>query len=150
MKDRETLLFLSEDLLHKWGFRDGDILRSIVKENIPEYNMMLEKEITLDIPPKDCHALYFADRCLEIIIRKYILPQIPQKIVLKRIVGHNPVRAKTINGEPVDDYQYPPKIKIKPEFFEIPIKLIVEEARKLWENPQYFEVILNEFPDPNE
>jgi len=148
MEDREIILFLSDDLLHKWGFMDGDILRSINHENIPEYTAVLQQEIELDILPKDGQAFYFVARCLEIIIRKYIVPRIPDKIVLKRVGGHNPVRAKTINGEPVDDYQYPAKIKIKPEFFEIPVKIIVEEARKLWENPRYFEPILDEFPDP--
>ncbi len=141
------MLFLTNDLLSKWGFFDGDILYHLVHETIPELKEKVNEEIEKDILPKDAFAMYFIDNLLEIIIRKYILPKLPYKIVLKRVVGHNPVRARYVNGVEIDDYNPEKNIKLEPEYIEVDDEIIKEEAIKYWNNPNYLKEIREKFPD---
>ncbi len=148
MMHGRSVLFLTEDLLHKWGFMDGNILDDIIKECIPEFNRILNEEIKNEVHFRDARALYLSIKCLEIIVRKYILPKIPHEIVLQIVIGHNPVRVLTFDGEKVDDYLYPPKFKIEPKFIEIPYETLIEEIKRTWNDPCYHEEICKKYPDP--
>ena len=128
------MLFLTESLQSKWGFQDGDILTTLVEDNFPEVEARFKYEMEHDIPFRESYGSNFADDLLEIIVRKYILPRIPNSITLKRVVGHNPVRPSTIDGEIVDDYQYPPVKALEPDHIEVDETAIIEEGTKLWQD----------------
>jgi hypothetical protein len=128
------MLFLTESLQSKWGFDDGHILTTLVEDNFPEVEARFKYEMEHDIPFRESYGSHFPDDLLEIIVRKYMLPRIPNSITLKRVVGHNPVRAATIDGEIVDDYQYPPVKALEPDYIEVDETAIIEEGTKLWQD----------------
>ncbi len=128
------MLFLTESLQSKWGFQDGDILTALVEDNFPEVEARFKYEMEHEIPFRESYGLKFPDDLLEIIVRKYILPRISNSITLKRVVGHNPVRAATIDGELVDDYRYPPVKALEPDYIEVDETAIIEEGTKLWQD----------------
>jgi hypothetical protein len=128
------VLFLTASLQSKWGFDDGHVLTPLVEDNFPEVEARFNYEVEHDIPFRESYGLNFFDDLLEIIVRKYILPRIPNSITLKRVVGHNPVRAATIDGELVDDYRYPPVKALEPDYIEVHETAIIEEGTKLWQD----------------
>ncbi|MBD3192849.1 MAG: hypothetical protein GF308_19575 [Candidatus Heimdallarchaeota archaeon] len=139
VKSKELMFFYTHSLLSKWGFADGNKLYSFV-ENItptPDYPDW--------IPPED--FLVFADNLLEIVVRKFIMPKLlPRKITLIRICGHNPVRAKTLDGEPVDHYRrYKDPFPVR--CIEIEKGTILQEALKLRRNPDYLQQVRKDYPD---
>ena len=81
------MFFLTNDLQSKWGFLDGDIFADLINEHIPEVHEKVREEIDSNIPWKDAVAIHFEDHLLEIIVRKYILPELPHEIVLQNWVG---------------------------------------------------------------
>jgi len=141
------MIFLTNDLQSKWGFSDGNILYYLIKEAIPNYRKKIKEEIKKGLPWKEAHTLLFSDDLLEIIVRKYILPKLSHKIVLQRFVGHNPVRAKIINGIEINCHNPSQKLKIEPKIIEIEDEIIIKEALKFWDNPHYLNVIRKKFPD---
>ena len=128
------MLFLTASLQSKWGFDDGHVLTTLVEDNFPEVEARFIYEVEHDIPFRESYGLNFIDDLLEIIVRKYMLPRIPNCITVKRVVGHNQVRAAAIDGELVNDYRYPPVKALEPEYIEVDKTAIIEEGMKLWQD----------------
>ena len=140
------MFFLTNDLQSKWGFLDGDIFADLINEHIPEVHEKVREEIDNDIPWKDAVAIHFKDHLLEIIVRKYILPELPHEIVLQNWVGHNPIRAKFIDGGEIDTHE-DPQFDFEPSYIVVDNEIILEEAQKFWKDPGYIHKIREEFPD---
>lgn len=141
------MLFVTNHLQSKWGFKDGKIFNDLLKENIPEIFEKMKEEIEADLPWKDAIAVQFPDRLLEIIIRKYILPKLPNKIILQNWIGHNPIRAKRIDDVRIILDEEPPQFDLKPSYIKVEDNIILEEAWKLWRNPNYINIIRKEFSE---
>ncbi len=146
----DKIILLTESLLNKWGFSDGDVLDEFVDLHLPEFEKILREEIQKDVLPKDSRTLLFHGNLLEILVRKYMLPTMPYKLVLQRFVGHNPVRAKSIDGIPIKDHLNPPQIKLEPEIIEIPQNEVIQELLRLWHDSQYLYEVRQQYPDASE
>lgn len=75
----ETITLFSAGLLSKWGFSDGDLLKWLRK--FGDYN-------------------HRAVLCA--VVRQKLLPALTQKVEVEEIgTIHNPIRARTVDGENV-------------------------------------------------
>lgn len=140
------MYFSTNDLQSKWGYLDGNILQHLIKEHMPEVDEKVREEIDNNIPWKEAVGIFFEDHLLEIIVRKYILPKLPHEIVLQNWVGHNPIRAKMIDGVKIDTHEVP-LFDFEPSYIVVDDDIILEEAQKFWKNPRYIDRIREEFPD---
>jgi hypothetical protein len=108
MTDRgATIEFHAWDLLSKFGFEDGDLLWDLISEH------------GLGV---DHHDLLTA------VVTGLLLPRLDQEVEVYTIWAtlHNPVRARTVDGEPAD-----PSMDLTPEWVEIPVADILGIARTL-------------------
>ncbi len=108
MSHEETTITLYPDgLLHKFGFRDGDLLWDLIQDR------------GLGVDHQDL---------LIAVVERLLLPRLDQEVETSTIGAtlHNPIRARTVDGEPADIHSV-----ITPEAVEIPIDDIVALAAGL-------------------
>ena len=105
----------SNNLFHKWGFGDGDVLYDWWWDNYD------------DSPPVDKHDLLY-----DLVVR-YLVPELEKAghtlDVIRIHTNHNPVRAETLDGVEVDWYSetwelIEPEISV--EITEVQIKEAVD------------------------
>lgn len=98
--------FYAEDLLQKFGFGDGDMLYDFVKE----------------------HDLGVDDRgLLMAVVEQLVVPQLDQAVETYTLCTlHNPIRARTIDGEEASIYS-----TLTPEYIEVSEADIIRIARTL-------------------
>ena len=98
--------FFTEDLLHKFGFGDGDMLYDLVEE----------------------HDLGVDDRDLLVaVVEALVVPRLDQSVETYTLgTLHNPIRAHTVDGEEADIGS-----TLTPEFVEVPVADIIRVARTL-------------------
>lgn len=81
----------ADNLTHKWGFGDGDMLT----------------DWYWDVYDEPCHV--DEDELLMDLVRKFLLPELEKSgytVELVRIwTNHNPIRAEKVNGEEMDWYR---------------------------------------------
>ena len=108
-KDVTGLMLRSDGLLSKWGFGDGDL---------PDTVWDLIDAHGIDYAALDWH------RVLTQLVRERLLPALDQRVEVYEIdTIHNPVRAATIDGEPVSDdviYGRVPEPTLTPEYVVVP------------------------------
>jgi hypothetical protein len=103
----ETITLYADGLLHKYGFEDGDIMWDVIHEH------------GLDV---DHHHLLIA------VVERLVLPLLDQEVDTYTIEAtlHNPIRARTVDGEDADM-----RMGLTPESVEIPVQAIREIAARL-------------------
>ena len=109
-----TIAFYPEGLLHKFGFSDGDILGDLTEE----------------------HGLEVDHRELLVaVVERLVAPRLDQEVDIYTLWGtlHNPIRARTVDGDEADLGD-----TLTPEIIEIRVADIIEIARTLppGENPE--------------
>ncbi|MBN2846904.1 MAG: hypothetical protein JXP72_00435 [Coriobacteriia bacterium] len=98
--------FYAEDLLHKFGFGDGDMLYDFVEEH------------GLDVDDRDL---------LVAVIEHLVVPRLEQAVETYTLCTlHNPIRARTIDGEEASIYS-----TLTPEFIEVREADIIRIAQTL-------------------
>ena len=103
----EVVEFYPEGLLHKFGFGDGDMLVEYV----------VQHDLNVD----------FQD-LLVAVVEQLVIQQLDQQVETETILAtlHNPIRARTIDGEEADICSV-----ISPQVVEVPLADIVRIARTL-------------------
>ncbi|MCB9373821.1 MAG: Clp protease N-terminal domain-containing protein [Microthrixaceae bacterium] len=104
----DVVAFLPYDLLHKFGFSDGDLLFGVIGRH------------HLDV---DHHDLLVA------VVERLVVPQLDQEVETStwpRPTLHNPIRAVTVDGEDASLDS-----TITPDVVEVPVVDIVRIARTL-------------------
>ena len=102
----DVMAFYPFDLLHKFGFRDGDMLLDLMDEH------------HLEVDRSDLLAA---------VVEQLVVPRLDQRVETYRIVSmHNPIRARTIDGAEADIDS-----TLTPEVVEVPVAQIIEVARTL-------------------
>ena len=100
------ITFCPFDLLHKFGFGDGDMLFELMDEH------------HLEVDRSDLLAA---------VVERLVVPRLDQRVETYRIVSlHNPIRACTIDGPEVDIDSI-----LTPEVVGVPVAQIIEVARTL-------------------
>lgn len=121
--------FPTSGLLSKWGFGDGDMLDDLLWDN-----GFFDHEIDASIPDDDFDTIGFAHRVLIRVVREHVLPAIEQDVEAQDIhTIHNPIRAKTVNGEAWGQRMYEPVAgggALTPELVEVPDEVILTIARE--------------------
>ena len=98
--------FYPSGLLHKFGFGDGDMLED------------LREEHGLKVDRSDLLAA---------VVERLVVPRLDQRVETYTIGSmHNPIRARTVDGEEADLDS-----TLTPEVIEVPIAQIIEVARTL-------------------
>lgn len=99
--------FVSQGLLSKFGFEDGDML----------VDFILDHDLHVDF-----HELLIA------VVERLLVPRLDHQVETHTIWAtlHNPIRAKTIDGEPADVFS-----TVTPEIVEIAVTDIIRIARTL-------------------
>jgi hypothetical protein len=95
------MILHTEDLLSKWGFRDGDIMHEWLRER--------------GLPEEDAQDL------LTRIVMKYVIPEIAQNHAVKVntiITSHNPIRLSQLDDEK-DDFAIEWNCEINPLTVEV-------------------------------
>jgi hypothetical protein len=114
-----TLLLISDGLLSKWGFNDGDA---------PDDWLDWCEERGID---------WFAlpswrDEILPALVRRFLVPALDQDVKLTFIsTNHNPIRAETVDGVNVEDRWYDSHDSgpaLTPEWVEVEMEQILEVA----------------------
>lgn len=99
-------------LLSKWGLHDGDILDDLLFDNFGFVE-----------------ALEFEHEVLIKVVEKYVIPKLDQKIEATRITTiHNPIRARTVNGEDVEWFKGN-DIELTPTYIDVDDKKIIKIAK---------------------
>lgn len=102
----EVIEFYPFDLLHKFGFGDGDMLEELMEEH------------HLDVDRSDLLAT---------VVEQLVVPRLDQQVETYRIVSwHNPIRASTVDGEPADV-----DAELTPETLAVRVRDILAIARTL-------------------
>lgn len=102
-----SLVLLAEDLCSKWGFGDGDT---------PEHLMDYWDAVGVRYASIDWTA------ALVRLVREHLLPALAENhdIDVEEISTiHNPIRARTIDGEEIDTYNGPVP-ELRPESVTVP------------------------------
>lgn len=104
--------FDTRDLLHKWGFEDGDLLMPFLHD----------QGIDLGIVDHN--------RVLQAVVEGHVLPAIQNVIEWRAICTmHNPVRITSVDGSTIDNMQTDhPDVKLVPDFVEVPDEIILGYA----------------------
>jgi hypothetical protein len=98
--------FYPEELLHKFGFGDGDMLCELVEEH------------DLGVDHQDLLAA---------VVERLVVPRLDQTVETYTLVTwHNPIRAGTIDGEKAEIGS-----TLTPEVVEVPVADIIQVARTL-------------------
>ncbi|MCJ7725722.1 MAG: hypothetical protein MUP76_04965 [Acidimicrobiia bacterium] len=102
-----TITFFPGGLLHKFGFSDGDLLFDLVEEH---------------------HLAVYHHDLLAAVVERLLVPLLNQKVETYVIEAtlHNPIRARTIDGEDASMGDL-----LTPEAIDIPVADILEIARTL-------------------
>jgi hypothetical protein len=107
----ETLWLSSASLLSKWGFEDGDM-----PDELCDY---FDARGT-PWEQVDWHAT------LVKLVRTFLLPVIDQKIEVDEISTiHNPIRARTVDGQQVDSYETDSSTPLTPDGVDVPLSAIL-------------------------
>lgn len=114
------LKLVTDDLLSKWGFEDGDLLMEFMIAN------------GYDCRKQSHHAFLVA------VVRRFVLPRLEQRVEV-HVIGthHNPIRAVTVDGEAVDDMnpQANPT-RLRPAEVVVSHDELTRVARELFGPPQ--------------
>lgn len=121
---RKLTLF-SNGLLSKWGFNDGDEPDDVadwIEEDGIEYQ---------NIP---WHPV------LHRLVREHLLPVLDQAVVVYDIdTIHNPIRAESVDGVEVDDYNRRGKkgevLVLTPDYVDVPYAVVLQAVRDELANP---------------
>lgn len=104
--DMGTMSFYPDGLLSKFGFGDGDMMYDLIDE------------LGLGV---------FHQDLLIAVVERLVVPRLDQVVVTQTVGSmHNPIRARTVDGEPADLGSI-----ITPQVVEIPVADIVAVARTL-------------------
>ncbi len=118
----ETVRFYTWGLLSKWGFQDGDLL----------FDVLYDQGIDLPATSHDDLRRSPEHELLISLVRDYVLPAIDQDVDVYEIhTIHNPIRARTVAGQRVDDHAEPDESLITPAYVDVPLDIILERARTL-------------------
>ena len=105
--------FLTRDLLHTWGFEDGDILQGFLHDH------------GFDLAEVNTHDV------LRSVLESHVLPAIRNRVAWEFVsTMHNPVRITSVDGIPVDNYKTDhPGIDLQPGFVDVPDEVVLAQAR---------------------
>lgn len=133
-----ALLLSADCLLSKWGFSDGDILFdylwvALELDNTPAGEAMggpaaaTSQEVYQRFQEVDEHAV------LRRLVREHLVPALEaagHRLEVYDIeTNHNPIRARTVDGVEVDDYDRDgsnPQLRVK--YVEVPREVVLREA----------------------
>lgn len=117
-EQRQVLTLVSEDLLSKWGFNDGDL---------PDWIWDVCDEQRIDHDAFEWHDVLWA------LANEHLSPALGQHVHLVRIeTNHNPVRASTVDGVDVEEqWMKDPITRLTPESVTIPVDSVLETIRKV-------------------
>jgi hypothetical protein len=119
-----SIVLLSDGLLSKWGFSDGDA---------PDtwYDFCDERGI-------DYNDLAGWHSVLIQLVRRYLLPKLEQDVKVTEISTiHNPIRAETVDGTDVTDGWYDSRATgptLTPDRVEIPMEEVLRVAQETTAN----------------
>ncbi|MBU1493155.1 MAG: hypothetical protein KKE89_06555 [Actinobacteria bacterium] len=102
-----TIAFYPEGLLHKFGFSDGDLLFDLVEEH---------------------HLAVYHHDLLVAVVERLVVPRLDQAVETYTIGAtlHNPIRARTIDGEEASLGDL-----LTPEIIDVLVADILEVAKTL-------------------
>ena len=128
MGDRQPFIeFQSDHLLSKWGFDDGDLLVSLLKEN--GFPLIDSDDEFWD---------YFNRLVLCEVVEGFVCPQIENDIKPYRcLTSHNPMRVYEIEGKHVGNISKD-EVKLEPEAIAVPYSKIIATAQCLYEQREQF------------
>jgi hypothetical protein len=106
--------FFTRDLLHKWGFEDGDILDAFLHDH------------GFDLAEMSAHDVLCS------VLESHVLPAIRNQVAWKSVCTmHNPLRVTSVDGNPIDNYKTDhPGIDLQPEFVDVPDEVVLGHARR--------------------
>ncbi|AZM51783.1 hypothetical protein DMA15_03625 [Streptomyces sp. WAC 01529] len=111
------ITLLSEDLLSRWGFNDGD-----------------DPEEWLDYCEARGIDYNEIDYPLVDLVRRYLLPVIEQAVTVVEIETiHNPIRVEMVDGVDVSEVSYgrAPEPTLTPEGVDVPMAEVLRLTREL-------------------
>lgn len=101
-----TIEFYPDGLLSKFGFGDGDMLVELMEEH---------------------HLQVDRSELLAAVVERLVVPRLDQRVETYTLASmHNPIRARTVDGEAADIHS-----DLTPEFIEVPIGQIIAVAGTL-------------------
>jgi hypothetical protein len=127
-----TLHLSTRGLLSKWGFDDGDPF-----DEVAEWFHDRHGEPVMGHCDCGFFDLGVDDRELLVaVVRRFVLPVLDQRVEVEVIeTCHNPIRATSIDGAPVDDEVHynrlPEPAEITPDSVAVPYEEIVRLAAGL-------------------
>lgn len=122
--------FETDHLLGKWGFADGELLSSFLRNNGFD-----------GIDPESEEWYQFCRRVLCEVVELYVLPEIENEIKPYRLSSpHNPIRVYEVDGVHQSDWEDKPILR--PLSVEVPVESVLEWASAL------FEVLQDERGEP--
>ena len=113
-----VLTLVSDGLLSKWGFNDGDAPCCVLEwleENGHGWSI-------------DWHSV------LAKLVEDYLVPVLDQKVELAFIcTNHNPVRARTVDGQDVEECWFSRQLEpeLTPETVDVPMTVVLGVALEL-------------------
>lgn len=120
-KDDDTICFVTDHLLAKWGFADAELLNDFLRNNGFEQ---------LDEESDEWYQ--FSRRVLCEVVERYVLPEIQNDIKPYRVTtSHNPVRVYEVDGRRVDEPDIEPSLK--PPEVEVSKVTVLETASTLFQ-----------------
>jgi hypothetical protein len=116
-----TLTLYSVGLLGKWGFNDGDE---------PEHflDWWDDHEPDIDYVKLEWHPV------LRHLVRSYLLPALRETHVIEVYdieTIHNPIRARTVDGHPIDDYADNDHVTLSPAEMTLSYDVVTRAVREL-------------------
>lgn len=118
MSEEQVFTLVSDGLLSKWGFHDGDCPDDVLgwlEANGHGWRI-------------DWHQV------LTKLVEDYLVPALDQKVELARILTiHNPVRARTVDGRDVEECWYgrQPCPELTPVVVDVPMTVVLGVALEL-------------------
>lgn len=126
-----SLVLVSDGLLSKWGFNDGNPFEDITAWFHDQHSTGLMRYCdcpTFDLGVSD-------DDLLRTLVRRYLLPALDQRVEVYDVeTSHNPIRASTVDGVPVPDevmYGRTDGPSLTPECVEIPYDAVLAVVAEL-------------------
>ena len=141
MSKTKKLRFYSEQLLYKWGFKDGALIEDWLTDNYT----ILDLEENLKWSPilfKGDEKLFnqiseYSEELLLAIVDKFLIPKIQKHHVIKvqkTLTSHNPIRIIEFDGREIDNFNpnsFPNNlINISPEYIELSNRTILRFCKK--------------------
>jgi hypothetical protein len=118
----EGLLLVSQSLLSKWGFCDGDM---------PDALMQYCEDHSVDPWQADWRETL----CL--LVRSHLLPELlkhqPVELAADMVTNHNPVRAERVNGEDVSELWTADEVGVDlvPEYVVVPYADVLDAMAQI-------------------